>query len=445
MKTSVEFVNHASVIIKSGRVAILCDPWFKGDVFHKGWDLISQTSDKETDKILDKISHIWISHEHPDHFSIPFFKENAKKIIENSIKILFQETKDKRVLKFFKSQFLDCTELKFNKKTYLSDDLSVSCIKDGFYDSALLVTNRDEKILNLNDCEVTTPSRVKEVLKVTGEVDVLLTQFSFAAWKGGKSNKKWRTEAAEEKINTIALQIKYFRPKFIIPFASFIYFSNEENFYLNDSINSPSKIWQKFKKNSSQVLIMKPLDIIGGDFEEFSTERALEFWDQKYTDLKSKHLNKYQKIDQQEILESFTKYCKRVAENNNVSLIKLIRTFSPITVFRPVIVKVTDLGLIFKFDYVTKKIEQTTEDPMLSMTSESLDFLFKNSFGFDTLTVNGCFEECSKGGFVTSAKTLAIENLNNLGIFVVPSTLFNFSIIKLFLKRLYRVARKLNT
>ena len=78
------------------------------------------------------------------------------------------------------------------------------------------------------------------------------------------------------------------------------------------------------------------------------------------------------------------------------------------------------------------------------MRSESLNFIFKNSFGFDTLTVNGCFEEVAKNGFVSATKTLAIENLNNLGIKIELKTLFNFSIIKLFLSRLYRVARKLD-
>ena len=81
---------------------------------------------------------------------------------------------------------------------------------------------------------------------------------------------------------------------------------------------------------------------------------------------------------------------------------------------------------------------------MLSMKSESLNFIFKNSFGFDTLTVNGCFEEVQKGGFVKATKTLAIENLNNLGIKIELKTLFNISIIKLFLTRLYRVSKKLD-
>ena len=124
---------------------------------------------------------------------------------------------------------------------------------------------------------------------------------------------------------------------------------------------------------------------------------------------------------------------------------KTIRMISPISVFKPVIIELLDLNINVEFDYLNKKFLQTDKTPQLSMKSESLNFLFKNSFGFDTLTVNACFEEKNKGGFVSSTKTLAIENLNNLGIYISFKTLFNFTIIKLFLNRLYRVSKKLNS
>jgi hypothetical protein len=54
LNTSIEFINHASVIIKGDGVAILSDPWFDGDAFHKGWDLLHKTSDIEADRILDQ-------------------------------------------------------------------------------------------------------------------------------------------------------------------------------------------------------------------------------------------------------------------------------------------------------------------------------------------------------------------------------------------------------
>lgn len=444
MKTSIEFINHASVIIKGENISLLSDPWYQGDAFHKGWNLLFETTEEETINIINKITHIWISHEHPDHFSIIFFKKYANFINEKKVKILFQNTKDKRVVKFLKSLSIDYMELENNISLKLDEKFSVKCFKNGFYDSALLVTNENEKILNLNDCDVNIRNKADELFIVTGQIDVLLTQFSYAAWKGGVANKAWRVQAAIEKLDAIDYQISLFTPKTLIPFASFIYFSNIENFYLNDAINTPIDILERFKTCQSEIVIMKPKDIFGGVNQNYSNEIAIDFWNQLYCASSSKKINVYKIIDYTELKESFYNYCKRISEKNNMEFITIIKIISLKTFFSPIIVKVLDLNIILKFDYISKNIYKTSEPPMICLNSESLNFLFNNSFGFDTLTVNGCFEEGRAGGFVTAAKSLAIENLNNLGIFVKPSFLINFSLISLFLKRLYRVSKKIN-
>jgi len=443
METEIEFVNHASVIIRGKNISILSDPWYKGDVFNKGWNLLTETNDDHVKVLLNKITHIWISHEHPDHFSILFFKKFSDLIIKRSIKIIFQNTNDKRVVRFLRKEGISCIELPFNKRVNLDNKFAITCIKDGFYDSGLLLENECEKILNLNDCEVTSIKRVKEVLSITGTVDILLTQFSFAAWKGGKSNKKWRNEAAKEKLNTMRMQIKYFAPKIVIPFASFIYFSNKDNFYLNDAANKPSDVHKTFKNSSSKIIFMKPGDIMGGKNEIISNIGAINYWGELYEKLPQRNLNSYKIIEEDDLIEAFYKYCARIAENNNTKLMRLFRYFSPISVFQPVVVEVTDLKCSYDIDYINFKINKTNKACMLKMNSEVLLFLFKNSFGFDTMTVNGCFEEGTKGGFVRATKSFSIENLNNLGLYFNLKLLINFRIIKLFLTRLYRVARKL--
>ena len=442
MKTSIQFINHASVIVSNGDISLLSDPWYSGDAFHKGWSLLHEINHQEVDKMLNGITHIWISHEHPDHFSIPFFKEFAQKIIDSSITILFQKTQDKRVYKFLSAQGFNVQELGFNKEFSISNDYRVTCIKDGFYDSGLLIKSHGEKILNLNDCDVTTLNRVNEIYSVTGKVDVLMTQFSFAAWKGGEANKRWRDEAASEKIRTMTLQIKKFDPEIVIPFASFIYFSNRVNFYLNDAANKPGDLIEKIKSYSSKLIIMAPFDTIGGDNHSYDNDNAIKFWDKKYREIK--YINQFESVEIDELNKNFDLYCNRIQKKNNMFLIRIIRALSPINVFKPCIICLDDLDLSVKFDYVNKSFSETSEEAMLSMKSESLNFIFKNSFGFDTLTVNGCFEEVVKNGFVQASKTLAIENLNNLGIKIETKSLFNLSIIKLFFTRLYRVARKLN-
>lgn len=442
MKTSIQFINHASVIVSDKKTSVLSDPWYTGDAFHKGWNLVHETERQDIEKVLNNVTHIWISHEHPDHFSISFFKTFGQKIKNLSITILFQKTQDKRVYKFLTAQGLNVQELEFNREFAITNDYKVTCIKDGFYDSGLLIESHGEKILNLNDCEVTSPNRAEEVFSITGVIDVLLTQFSFAAWKGGKENKRWRDEAASEKINTMKLQIERFEPQIVIPFASFVYFSNNKNFYLNDAANKPQELMNKLGTYAEKLIIMAPFDAIGGDKKLSSNDSSIKFWEEKYQNIKP--INDYQSVELLQLKENFAQYCQRIQKNNNMKLVKLLRTIIPISVFKPCIVYLSDLEKSIKFDYVNTSFQETTEVASLSMHSESLNFMFKNSFGFDTLTVNGCFEEVTKNGFVRATKTLAIENLNNLGIKIEMKTLFNFSIIKLFLTRLYRVARKLD-
>ena len=67
----------------------------------------------------------------------------------------------------------------------------------------------------------------------------------------------------------------------------------------------------------------------------------------------------------------------------------------------------------------------------------------KNTFGFDTLTVNGCFEENKSGGFSKMTKTMAIENLNNIGISISPSIILRIDVIIMFIKRLFLVNKKI--
>jgi len=50
-----EWVNHASYIVKWGNVRLICDPWLEGPAFNQGWGLLSPTklSYAEFSSILD--------------------------------------------------------------------------------------------------------------------------------------------------------------------------------------------------------------------------------------------------------------------------------------------------------------------------------------------------------------------------------------------------------
>ena len=439
----IKFINHASILISYKKINLLSDPWYAGTAFDNGWKLLYESNVKEIHQMLEnKVTHIWISHEHPDHFSVSFFKIFKNILINKKIQILFQETNDKRVISFLKKNNYIIRELKFMKDYFLTKDFSIKCIKDGFYDSALLATCGSKKILNLNDCQFNDEKSLLEIKKLTGKLDLLATQFSYAAWKGGIKNISWRQKAAEDKITNIKMQIKYLKPNFLLPFASFIYFCNKDNFYMNDSINKPKDLINKLKGEKSNILIMQPNEIF--DFNSsINNKSAIQFWNIKLEQIKDNELCKSNIIGFDKLLENFQRYRARIITNNNLLLLKFIYYFLPLSFFRPVYIFLEDLKETFEIDYVKNIFKKTSKKPMLIMKSESLLFIFQNKFGFDTINVNSRFEEANKYGWSKASKSLAIETLNNMGYKVNINLFFNRNIILLFFKVIFKVNKNL--
>jgi len=441
--TSIKFINHASVLIRHNAIFLLSDPWYFGTSFHEGWSLIYENKDSEIRKLLNEVTHIWISHEHPDHFSIPFFKKYNEILKENKIEILFQRTKDRRVYSFLTSQNLKIKELNHSKDYYLDKDFKIKCVKSSFYDSSLLMEVNRKKIFNLNDCPIHDKKQIKKFYNKYGSCDILLTQFSYAAWKGGKSNKNWRIEAAQEKIETVKNQSNLLNTKIVIPFASFIRFSNINNHYLNDHINTPDKLLSKIGNEKFDLLFLKP-----NEEQDISNlkqnNESIEFWREQFNNLNDKELIIYDKVSSiDELNNAYQKYRNRIFKKNSYYLMYILSKIPTLGAFKKFIIKINDFKKNIECDLFAENLSLTNAAYDVSMDSKSLDFIFNNSFGFDTLTVNGCFEEGESGGFIKMTKTFAIENLNNIGIPFNLSILFRIDVILMFFKLLIKVISKL--
>ncbi|WP_099823218.1 MBL fold metallo-hydrolase [Oceaniglobus indicus] len=439
----IEFVNHASVLITEGDTGLLSDPWYFGPAFHKGWSLLVETPPERIEAVLARTTHIWMSHEHPDHFSVPFFKTYGNVLRERDIPVLFQKIDDRRVVNFMTAEGIRVEELEFRKSHRVSGDMSVICLKDEFYDSALSVRAGNTHILNLNDCAVGTEERAKEIRSAVGTCDVLLTQFSYAAWKGGPENVAWRQEAARQKIGNVEVQTEVLRPRVTIPFASFVRFSNARNTYLNDAANTPRTVVEHFEDHDTEIVVMQPGDVFDGTPDPVKTGAALTFWDRVYVAVPDQPVQHFDTKSPAELNAAFATYIARVHARNNATMMRVFQRVSPVKVFQPVIIHLDDLDRTYRVDVARGAFDETDAVPDLSMHSESLWFLFSNSFGFDTLTVNGCLEEKAPGGFAKAAKSISIENLNNLGIAFGPGLVFHGKIIAIFLERLVAVSKRL--
>ena len=443
MQSFVKFINHASILISNGKKGILTDPWYSGSVFDDGWMLLYENEKKEIEKILKDVNFIWISHEHPDHFSIKFINEYQEIIKERNIEFIFQNTKDKRVVSFLKSKKFKFIELNDNKPFSIDKNFTIKIHKCDFYDSALIVKIDDKKLFNLNDCPLKTKSQINDFKKIYGSCDFLFTQFSYAAWKGGKNNISWRKSAAKEKIQTLKYQSEILNSKFTIPFASFIKFSNNYNFYLNDAINTPKDIIDNCSNIESNLSFLKPYQVIELENPKNETE-GYDFWRRIYEDKSNFNIIENSKFyDFNTLKEAFNLYQKRIFTKNSEYLIKSISKLKFLNFFQPIIIELRDIKINVKVDLANKIFEEVNDEPDIEMNSKSLYLIFNQDFGFDTLTVNGCFEEKKKHSFSKMSKIFSIGNLNNLGFNLNLSIFFNISLISLFFKKLLYVKRKL--
>lgn len=438
----IEFVNHASVLISEGPVHLLTDPWYAGPAFHKGWTLLVDTPDDEVDRLLDRVTHIWLSHEHPDHFSIRFFKTHGAKLRARNIPLYFQKIGDQRVADFIRGEGITLHEMTFGKG-YDIGPMTLTCLKDDWYDSLVSIKSADQHILNLNDCHVDDEKRAQEILKQAGPCDVLLTQFSYAAWKGGPENRAWREEAARGKLDNIEVQTRLLKPRVVIPFASFVAFSNARNAYLNDAINRPQDVVDRFAGADFAVQVMQPGDVFDGRPDAGQSAAAVAFWDRAYDAAFAAPKQQFDTRSAAELTAAFDAYIARVYANNSRLAMRIAARISPVRVFQPVVVECDDLGQRFEIDLPSGSFTLTDKPADLRMHSESLWFIFRNSFGFDTLAVNGCLEEMRPGGFSRAAKSIALETLNNLGLRFGIGLVFEPRLIAVTLRRLFAASRKL--
>ncbi len=82
------WVNHSGHLVTHGGVALLTDPWIEGAVFDDGLELLLPSVLRPED--FDLATHLWFSHEHPDHF----FPSNLVQVpepVRTGLKVLYQD------------------------------------------------------------------------------------------------------------------------------------------------------------------------------------------------------------------------------------------------------------------------------------------------------------------------------------------------------------------
>ena len=422
----IEFVNHASFVCEHNGVRLICDPWLYGSAFNDGWDLIVES--RFTADQFANVNYIWFSHEHPDHFS-PRVLMDVPAELRPKITVLYKQTPDQKVLKFCTKLGFATLELPDGQRTELGSGLTVLCRKVPLHDSWLMIEAGGQRILNLNDAVLERPRELRALREELGEIELLFTQFSYAAWRGNREDTAVRRADARKKLDIMQTQIRYLRPKFTVPFASFSFFSHEENSFTNDAANTPSVALAAIEQTDSRPIVMYPGDRWQvGDVHDNAS--AIARYKQDYALIGQRPLRKSTSVPL-ETLKVQAKACiERIETTNDRRMLAVLRKNPVFPLLGPIEIYLWDLdcNVRFSFEHGLEPITWRPAKYDLRMASDSLHFVLKNSWGIDTLTVSGRFS-ADAAGLKQLVATFGLDALNNTGIRVTPSFLLDSATI----------------
>jgi UDP-MurNAc hydroxylase len=260
----ITFVNHASFLLQAAGTSIWCDPWTTGRVVNNCCALYSPSAQVN----YSEVDYIWISHEHSDHFNFATLK-SIPLAERQRIQIIYQRHSSPRVVEALrKLGFEKIWELPLYRWLTLRPGMEILCGSVGTMDSFIAFRAEGECILNLNDC-ICTDSQIKYIHRLVGRPNVLLTQFSFAQWIG---NYEDQTDAVQQKIRELKYRVYVLQPEFTVPCASFGYFCNQENSWMNRLMISPARV---VAMNLPGVNFMYPGHVWDSQIRKFSSDQAV--------------------------------------------------------------------------------------------------------------------------------------------------------------------------
>jgi hypothetical protein len=430
-KTNIFFLNHASFIIEHNKIKVLNDPYLFGSAFNDGWNLLKEFNHSE---FIKDLTHIYFSHEHPDHFSIPFLKsislEERKRIT-----IIYQETYDKRVKNFCEKLGFNFLEIRNLKENKISENFYITIGKVPFYDSWINYRINDKNILNVNDSVLDNPNVLFLIKKKIRDIDVLFTQYSYANF----IPENQQISIAIDCLKKIKEQDNILKPSFIVPFASLIYFSHKENYFMNKNINTIQIAHDYIKKNcKAYPIILKPNE--NWIINKKDNYNSLDFWNKIYANIPNLKLNhSHLNTDSKTLIEKSKNYLERIKKNNNNLLIYFLyklKFFNDISIF------LTDLKKFFNFNVIDGLKENLIHKDKftIEMSSDSLQFIFDYDYGFDTLLVNARFR-ASHNNINKITRNFIIGSLNNSGRYIKFNNIHKF-FNKLLLERAIKLFNK---
>ena len=275
-------------------------------------------------------------------------------------------------------------------------------------DSWLFLKTDGFNVLNVNDCVFENTEEMADLKNKIGDVNVLLTQFSYASWVGNPNEVKEKQSHADNKLAEIKNHITQFKPEYTIPFASYVWFCNGANSHMNEQANRIGDVDNFINSLDTTSIVLYPGEVweLGSEHDSKSSVERYENDFQAYSSL---DLTVFETVDFDGLQTSAEKYVKRGLEKNNK---RKLLSYKPFTAF------LTDHNQAISFSFnkgleIARDLQK--DDADIAFHSQNLKYCLDFDWGWDTILVAGTFEKPSNGDFQKFMEYEWIGRLNNQG------------------------------
>ena len=409
-KMKINFINHACFKIKVNDYSILVDPWFTGKVFNNSWKLLKETNIQDID--LNDLKYIFISHEHPDHLNFETLKEIYK--IKKDVKVIFPYREDSLVKNVIEKIGFSFHFIKQNTEKFFLDEKNFVKFfsNNPWGDHTIVFSIYNKIILNQND-DYTEKKIINLILNEFKSIDLFFTQFSLAGYYANSDQQNKILKLGHDyHLNKLKKYTNEFKPKLIVPFASFIYFCKKTNKFLNNFIVKPHEVINLLGNEKCQLVTYNDEVYFDNSFYQ-RNKKNLKIFENLFN-INSKYefynseiikIDKLKDLISEKIKKTTLKNKINVLLNSENSIFRnflnLIKLFYLIL---PIHIHINDLNLIVKVNLINNKVDYLDTPKKIkchfSVPSEDLLYMFKFPWGSDTVNISSTVNHYSKKSFV---------------------------------------------
>ena len=257
----VTVIGHSCLRIVTGAGTILVDPWLFGSCYWRSWWHFPPST--EPDAELLSPDFVYLTHHHFDHFRYPSMRRlgrSARVLVPRfGVDVMAGEVAG--------LGFERPSELPHGKIVDLGAGVRVASLQYGFDDTAFVVADGDDVVVDLNDAK-TRGRALGQITRLFERPTVVFKSHSFAqsypVLYTADDPDDLTLVTRETYLNDFFEVMTALRPRYAVPFGSMVAFLHPESRSVNNHLVTPAAVLEGVAErggvDGSEVITMAPGD-----------------------------------------------------------------------------------------------------------------------------------------------------------------------------------------